>query len=95
MELVMQKTSKNINLRLKKRCICSYSFRWKCNSIGEDILEPDNRIGTSQTSKGMTINNDGKVNQEGVTSSYRIVNGNGNEYIRASYDESYGKRNKI
>ena len=55
--------------------------------LGEDILEPDNRIGTSQTSKGMTINNDGKVNQEAVTSSYRIVNGNGNEYIRASYDE--------
>ena len=62
--------------------------------LGEDILEPDNRIGTSQTSKGMTINNDGKVNQEGVTSSYRIVNGNGNEYIRASYDESYGKEIK-
>ena len=31
---------------------------------------------------------------EGVTSSYRIVNGNGNEYIRASYDESYGKEIK-
>ena len=62
--------------------------------LGEDILEPDNRIGTSQTSKGMTINNDGKVNQEAVTSSYRIVNGNGNEYIRASYDESYGKEIK-
>lgn len=62
--------------------------------LGEDILEPDNRIGTSQTSKGMTINNDGKVNQEAVTSSYRIVNGNENEYIRASYDESYGKEIK-
>ena len=62
--------------------------------LGEDILEPDNRIGTSQTSKGMTINNDGKVSQEAVTSSYRIVNGNGNEYIRASYDESYGKEIK-
>ena len=42
----------------------------------------------------MAINNDGTVNQEAVTSSYRIVNGNGNEYLRASYDESLGKEIK-
>ena len=29
-----------------------------------------------------------------MTSSYRIVNGNGNEYLRAGYDESYGKEIK-
>ena len=62
--------------------------------LGEDILEPDSRMGTSQTGTGMAINNDGTVNQEAVTSSYRIVNGNGNEYLRASYDESLGKEIK-
>lgn len=62
--------------------------------LGEDILEPDSRMGTSQKGTGMAINNDGTVNQEAVTSSYRIVNGNGNEYLRASYDESLGKEIK-
>lgn len=62
--------------------------------LGENILEPDNRMGTSQIGTGMAINNDGTVNQEAVTSSYRIVNGNGNEYLRASYDESLGKEIK-
>lgn len=62
--------------------------------LGEDILEPDNRTGTTPIAASMTINNDGIVNQESVTSSYRIVNGNGNEYLRAGYDESYGKEIK-
>lgn len=62
--------------------------------LGENILEPDSRMGTSQIGTGMAINNDGTVNQEAVTSSYRIVNGNGNEYLRASYDESLGKEIK-
>ena len=62
--------------------------------LGEDILEPDTRTGTTPMATSMTINNDGIVNQESVTSSYRIVNGNGNEYLRAGYDESYGKEIK-
>ncbi len=49
--------------------------------LGEDILEPDTRTGTTPMATSMTINNDGIVNQESVTSSYRIVNGNGNEYL--------------
>ena len=62
--------------------------------LGENILEPDNRLGTNPTGTDTTINNDGTVRQEGITSSYRIVNGNGRDYLRAGYDEVSGKEIK-
>lgn len=62
--------------------------------LGENILEPENRLGTNPTGTDTTINNDGTVRQEGITSSYRIVNGNGREYLRAGYDEISGKEIK-
>ena len=62
--------------------------------LGENILEPDNRLGTNPTGTDTTINNDGSVKQEGITSSYRIVNGNGRDYLRIGYDEVSGKEIK-
>lgn len=62
--------------------------------LGENILEPDDRLGTNPTGTDTTINNDGTVRQEGITSSYRIVNGNGRDYLRAGYDEVSGKEIK-
>lgn len=62
--------------------------------LGENILKPDDRLGTNPTGTNTTINNDGTVRQEGITSSYRIVNGNGRDYLRAGYDEISGKEIK-
>lgn len=62
--------------------------------LGDDILEVDNRLGTNPSKSGTTINNDGTVREEGITSSYRIKNGNGNEYLRVSHDEASGKEIK-
>ena len=63
-------------------------------ALGENILEPENRLGTNTTGTDTTINNDGTVKQEGITSSYRIVNGNGRDYLRVGYDEVSGKEIK-
>ncbi len=62
--------------------------------LGEDILEPDNRLGTNPTGTDLTINNDGTVKQETMSTSYRIVNGNGKDYLKTSYDEISGKEIK-
>ncbi len=62
--------------------------------LGENILQQDNRAGTNPTNSNLSINNDGSVKKESITSSYRIVNGNGKEYIRTGYDESSGKEIK-
>ena len=63
--------------------------------LGENILEPDSREGTNPIgTDSVTINNDGTATREAVTSSYKIVHGNGNEYIRTGYDENSGKEIK-
>lgn len=63
--------------------------------LGENILKPDNRSGTNPTQQSTTIESStGKVKKEAVTSSYKIVNGNGEEYLQAGYDEVSGKEIK-
>ncbi len=61
--------------------------------LGEDILEPDNKLGTNPTQENLTINNDGSVKNEKITSSYRIVNRK-DEYLTCGYDETFGKEIK-
>ena len=39
-------------------------------------------------------NSTGEVKKEAVTSSYKIVHGNGEEYLQAGYDEISGKELK-
>lgn len=62
--------------------------------LGEDILEPDTRSGVNSNNSDLTINNDGTVNRETNTSSYKIVNGNGNEFLKVGYDEVSGREIK-
>lgn len=62
--------------------------------LGEDILKPDTRSGTDPRGKDTTINNDGSVDKEAITTSYLIVNGNGQEYLQCGYDENFGKEIK-
>lgn len=62
--------------------------------LGEDILRADSSMGTNPTNEQTTINNDGTVNKETVTSSYFIVNGNGREYLQIGNDELSGKEIK-
>ena len=62
--------------------------------LGEDILRPDTRRGTDPRGESLTINTDGSVEQEVITSSYQIVNGNGQEYLQCGYDEASGKEIK-
>lgn len=63
-------------------------------ALGEDILKEDTRKGTNPRGESLTINSDGSVNKEAITSSYQIVNGNGQEYLQCGYDESSGKEIK-
>ncbi len=58
--------------------------------LGEDILTLDTSKGTNPAESQTTINNDGRVNKETVNSSFKIVNGNGNEYLQVGYDETSG-----
>ena len=62
--------------------------------LGEDILKEDTRSGKNPNQENLTINHDGKVNKEDITTSYLIVNGNGEEYLQAGYDEASGKEIK-
>lgn len=62
--------------------------------IGEDILEFDEHSGTNPTNESLTINKDGRVQDEQSTSRWKIVNGNNREYISVSYDENFGKEVK-
>ncbi len=62
--------------------------------VGPDILEPDTRAGTNPTSDDLTVNVDGIVDRETNTSSYRIVNGNGREFIKVGHDEISGREIK-
>lgn len=62
--------------------------------LGENILKQDTRSGLNPTKEQTTINNDGGVDKETVTSSYLIVNGNGQEYLQVGNDESSGKEIK-
>ncbi len=66
----------------------------KAVEIGDDILRQDTSMGTNPTNQETTINNDGSVNKEVVTSSYLIVNGNGREYLQIGNDETSGKEIK-
>lgn len=62
--------------------------------VGEDILEPDTTSGNNSSRSDLTVNTDGSVDRETNTSSYRIVNGNGNEYLKVGYDEISGREIK-
>lgn len=62
--------------------------------LGEDILKKDTRRGNNPRGESLTINNDGNVSKEAITSSYLIVNGNGQEYLQCGYDELSGKEIK-
>lgn len=62
--------------------------------IGEDILEPDTTSGNNSSRSDLTVNTDGSVDRETNTSSYKIVNGNGNEYLKVGYDEISGREIK-
>ena len=65
-------------------------------ALGEDILQPDNRLGTNPNKQITTANvEQGEVEKEQITSSWRIVNGNGREYLSVGYDESYGSHREI
>ena len=58
--------------------------------LGNDILASDERSGTNPTNSDLTINSDGRVNEESNVSSFKIVNGNKNEYLKISNDEVSG-----
>lgn len=62
--------------------------------LGEDILQEDRRAGTNPEMENTTMNIDGYVNKESINSSYKIVNGNGEEYLQIGYDEASGKEIK-
>lgn len=65
-------------------------------ALGEDILEPDSRLGTNPTKQIATANvEQGNVKNESITSSWRIVNGSGRDYLSVGYDESYGSHREI
>ena len=64
--------------------------------LGEDILQPDNRLGTNPRQKVTTANVEyGNVENESITSSWKIVNRNGKDYLSVGYDESYGSHREI
>lgn len=62
--------------------------------LGEDILAFDEHSGTNPTNESLTINGDGSVKEEQSTSRWRIVNGNGREYLSVGWDEKIGKEVK-
>lgn len=62
--------------------------------LGEDILKPNPQTGLDPTNKDVTIDNNGKVDEEVNTTSFLIVNGNGKEYLNIGYDENSGKEIK-
>lgn len=62
--------------------------------IGENILVQDERSGINPITEDLTINNNGIVNEETNVASYRIVNGNRNEFIKISNDEVSGREIK-
>ena len=50
----------------------------------------DERTGMDPIRADLTINNDGRVNKESNVASFRIVNGNRNEYLKIGNDEISG-----
>lgn len=62
--------------------------------LGNDILASDEIIGTNPTNSDLTINSDGRVNKKSNVSSFEIVNGNRNEYLKISNDEVSGHKIK-
>ena len=62
--------------------------------LGNDILASDEISGTNPTNSDLTINSDGRVNKKSNVSSFEIVNGNRNEYLKISNDEVSGHKIK-
>lgn len=62
--------------------------------LGNDILASDEISGTNPTNSDLTINSDGRVNKKSNISSFEIVNGNRNEYLKISNDEVSGHKIK-
>lgn len=58
--------------------------------LGDDVLVDDERTGMDPIRADLTINNDGRVNRESNVASFRIVNGNRNEYLKIGNDEISG-----
>lgn len=63
--------------------------------LTENMLEFDRRSGEHPLEKNETINTDGRIAQEQVTSRFKITNGNGKQYISVGYDEVHGKEIKF
>lgn len=77
----------------------SYSFvvirkNGEAVPIGDDVLVQDERTGINPMAEDLTINNNGIVNKETNIASYRIVNGNRDEFIKISNDEVSGREIK-
>ena len=58
--------------------------------LGDNVLVDDERTGMDPIRADLTINNDGRVNKESNVASFRIVNGNRNEYLKIGNDEISG-----
>ena len=62
--------------------------------LGEDILKTDTRRGNDPRGENLSVDSNGKVSQKQNTTSYLIVNGNGQEYLQCGFDETSGKEIK-
>lgn len=81
--------------KINKDCFIAVKSSGEGMVLGEDILEYDSRSGINPREENSTINIDGKVNKKQVTSRYKIVNGNGNQYLSVGHDEAVGKEVKF
>ncbi len=64
-------------------------------ALGENILTPDNSLGTNPTKKIATANVEmGDVEEEPITTSWKIANRK-NDYLTVGYDESYGSHREM
>lgn len=92
-------TTTSLNSNLEQKVTSQDAFVVICANgemipLGEEILRPDHQLGNNPRGESLNANIDGKVNQERITSSFLIVNGNGREYLQTSYDEQSGKEIK-
>ena len=62
--------------------------------LNDNILVPEESRGINQIKEDLTINNNGNVNKETNVTSYRIVNGNRNEFLKIGNDEFSGREIK-
>lgn len=92
-------STSSLNKAVDSKNSQSYSFvvirkNGEAVPIGDDVLVQDERSGINPITEDLTINNNGIVNEETNIASYRIVNGNRNEFIKISNDEFSGREIK-